>query len=67
MKTAILVVVEQLNFGIGKPTSQYVKSVRKHIKFQRSKNAILIINLKPKSSMLERLKMAHNLPLNETK
>jgi hypothetical protein len=41
--------------------------VRKHIKFQRSKNAILIINLKPKSSMLERLKMAHNLPLNETK
>jgi len=61
MKTAILVVVEQVNFGIGEPTNRYVKSVQKHIKFQRLKNAIQNINQKQKSSMLGCLKMAHNV------
>ena len=61
MKTAILVVVEQLNFGIGEPTNRYVKSVQKHIKFQRLKNAIQNINQKQKNSMSECPKMAHNV------
>ena len=51
MKTAILVAVEQLNFGIGELTNRYVKSVQKHIKFQRLKNAIQNINQKQKNSM----------------
>ena len=60
MKNAILVAVEQLNFGIGELTNQYAKSVQKHIRFQRLKSAIQNINQKQKSSMSKCPKMAHN-------
>ncbi len=60
MKTAILVAVEQLSFGIAELTNRYAKNVQKHIKFQKLKNAIQNTNLKPKSSMLGCPKMAHN-------
>lgn len=44
MNFVILVVEEQLNFGIVELISQYVKSVQKRIKFQNWKNAIRNIN-----------------------
>lgn len=51
MRTAILVAVEQLSFGIAELINRYVKSAQKHIKFQRLKNATQNTNQKQKKNI----------------